>query len=169
MSNHNKIINIDHKNLLTYLKDKIPYIFIEKAEVAPGEYARGIKNFAYNEWFFKCHFEDEPIVPGVFLLESLMQTAALAIHTLDIMENKKIVVKKFINVNIINGVFPGDQLYTFSKIKTFKRGIINASGEGYVIRDGKQVPTIEADFQMLVPDLLQAFTPLEKDTKNVKK
>lgn len=102
------MIYIDHTNINKYLKNTAPYVFVDKAEIIPGKSGRGIKLFTNNEWFFKCHFEDEPIVPGVFQLECIMQTAALAIHSLPEMKDRKIVVKKFIDVDVLNGVFPGD-------------------------------------------------------------
>lgn len=156
---NNKKIYIDYSNLMDYLKNKSPYIFVERAEVIPGVSATGLKNFTYNEWFFKCHFEDEPIVPGVFQLECIMQTAALAIHSLPEMKDRKIVVKKFIDVDVLNGVFPGDQLNMFAKIKSFRRGIITATGEAYLMKNNEKIITCTADFIMLVPSIIDEFSP----------
>ena len=62
-----KIIHIDHTNLNKYLKDTAPYIFVDTADIIPGKSGKGKKFFANNEWFFKCHFENNPLVPAVFL------------------------------------------------------------------------------------------------------
>ena len=152
-------MKIDYTNLCSYLKNTSPYIFVDKAEVVLGKYAKGIKNFAYNEWFFQCHFPGDPVVPGVFQIEAITQTAALAIHPLAGMEGKKILVKKFLNVDFINGVYPGDQLIIESNIKSFKRGIIIGHGDTFVIRKEVKLPTCSADFQMIVPELFVALAP----------
>lgn len=152
-------IYIDHTNINKYLKNTAPYVFVDKAEIIPGKSGRGIKLFTYNEWFFKCNFEDEPIVPGVFQLECIMQTAALAIHSLPEMKDRKIVVKKFIDVDVLNGVFPGDQLNMFAKIKSFRRGIITATGEAYLMKNNEKIITCTADFIMLVPSIIDEFSP----------
>lgn len=56
-------IKVDHGNIGKYLKDKSPYIFVDVADVKPGVSARGKKLFATNEWFFACHFPNNPLVP----------------------------------------------------------------------------------------------------------
>ena len=45
-------------------------------EVEPGKRARGWKNAAMTEDYFEWHFPEQPIVPGVLVLEALAQLAA---------------------------------------------------------------------------------------------
>lgn len=52
---------IDYKNIRLHLKNTAPYIFVDKAEVIPGESSIGIKNFTHNEWFFQCHITGQNI------------------------------------------------------------------------------------------------------------
>lgn len=146
-------VKVDYTNIRNYLKNSAPYIFVDKATVIPGVSALGVKNFTHNEWFFSCHFEDEPIVPGVFQIEAITQTAALSIHTLDIMGNKKILIKN-VNGEFIRGVYPGDQLFVNTVIESFRRGIIKGSGEAYVLNQDEKIVTCKASFQMIVPDML---------------
>ena len=51
-------------------------------EVIPGVSAKGYKNLTKNDWFFKCHFEGDPNMPGLLQIESLVQMAALSVVTL---------------------------------------------------------------------------------------
>lgn len=150
---------IDYKNIRIYLKNTAPYIFVDKAEVEVGESAHGVKNFAHNEWFFQCHFPDDPIVPGVFQIEAITQTAALAIHPMEGMEGKKILLKKFVNIDFMHGVRPGDQLLIDTTVLSFRRGIIKAKGEAYLMVDGKKKTTCKAEFQMIVPDYFINLSP----------
>ena len=150
---------VDYRNIGDYLKNTAPYIFVDKAEVEVGKSAHGVKNFAHNEWYFQCHFPDDPIVPGVFQIEAITQTTALAIHPIEGMEGKKILLKKFVNIDFIHGVRPGDQLHIDANIISFRRGIIKAEGEAYIIDDGQKKITCKAEFQMIVPELFTSLAP----------
>jgi 3-hydroxyacyl-[acyl-carrier-protein] dehydratase len=150
---------VDYRNIGDYLKNTAPYIFVDKAEVEVGKSAHGVKNFAHNEWYFQCHFPDDPIVPGVFQIEAITQTTALAIHPIEGMEGKKILLKKFVNIDFIHGVRPGDQLHIDANIISFKRGIIKAEGEAYIMEDCQKKITCKAEFQMIVPELFTSLAP----------
>lgn len=150
---------VDYRNIGDYLKNTAPYIFVDKAEVEVGKSAHGIKNFAHNEWYFQCHFPDDPIVPGVFQIEAITQTTALAIHPIEGMEGKKILLKKFVNIDFIHGVRPGDQLHIDANIISFRRGIIKAEGEAYIMEDGQKKITCKAEYQMIVPELFTSLAP----------
>ena len=57
-----------------FQQNRYPLLFIDYVEtVKVGKYAKGHKNFSYNEWFFPAHFEDEPNVPGFVQMEALTQ------------------------------------------------------------------------------------------------
>ena len=150
---------VDYRNIGDYLKNTAPYVFVDKAEVEVGKSAHGVKNFAHNEWFFQCHFPDDPIVPGVFQIEAITQTTALAIHPIEGMEGKKILLKKFVNIDFIHGVRPGDQLLIDANIISFRRGIIKAEGEAYIMENGQKKVTCKAEFQMIVPELFTSLAP----------
>ena len=61
------------------LPHREPFIFIDEVrEVRAGESAICEKKFVVSEPFFRGHFPDQPIVPGVILTEALAQTAGIA-------------------------------------------------------------------------------------------
>lgn len=155
-----EIIIIDYRNIGQYLKNvKPPYLFVDKAEVTVGEVSKGVKNFATNEWFFNCHIPEDPVVPGVFQVEAISQTAALAIHTLDNMEGETIYLKKLVSVDFLNSVRPGDQLLIESKIADFRRGIIKIQGETYVMEDNQRKLTCRATINLIAPNMVTSLLP----------
>ena len=61
------------------LPHRAPFVFVDDVtEIVPGESARGLKTFAPEEAFFRGHFPDDPLVPGVILTEALAQIAGIA-------------------------------------------------------------------------------------------
>lgn len=64
-----------------------PFLLIDKIEdYVPGEYAIGYKGVSYHEDFFRGHFPQKAVMPGVLILEALAQTGAVAI--LSVPENQ---------------------------------------------------------------------------------
>ena len=79
MLNKEKIKNI--------IPQRDPFLMIDEVEkYVPGESAIAYKNVNVEEWYFKGHFPGNPIMPGVLITESLAQTGAVAILSMD--ENK---------------------------------------------------------------------------------
>ena len=72
------IVKIDEiKNLLPHRE---PFLFVDKCEIIEvGIKGIGYRKFLPNEFFFKGHFPELPIVPGVILIEALAQTAGIIV------------------------------------------------------------------------------------------
>lgn len=68
--------------VLQLLPHRYPFLMIDKIiEMDGDESGIGIKNVTINEPHFQGHFPDNPVMPGVLLLEGMAQTAgALCIH-----------------------------------------------------------------------------------------
>lgn len=161
--NDSNIVYVNYKNIETILADRAPYVFVDQAEIISGKVAKGVKNFTHNEWFFACHFPGNPVVPGVFTLESIMQTAALIVYSNKSLNVDFVYAKRFRDVNLISAVYPGEQLLTNVEIVSMKRGIIAAEGSAYVMREGKKVCVCVAKFDMVVPRILKSLSPKNKE------
>ena len=76
-------ITLDFEGILEYQKNRFPYLMIDVAtEIIPGKSAKGFKNLTSNDWFFDCHFEGDPNMPGMLQAEALVQMSALSVLTL---------------------------------------------------------------------------------------
>lgn len=75
---------IDIAGILRAIPHRYPFLLIDRVEeLIPGQSAIGIKNVTVNEPFFAGHFPNHPVMPGVLIIESMAQTAAvLVVHTL---------------------------------------------------------------------------------------
>ena len=66
------------------IKDLIPhrdpFLFVDTCEIiTPGQHGKSEKLFSVNEYFFKGHFPNNPIVPGVIIIEAMAQTAGVVV------------------------------------------------------------------------------------------
>ena len=124
-----------------------PFLLVDAIEdYEPGEYAVGYKCVTYREDFFVGHFPEEPVMPGVLIIEALAQVGAVA--TLSLEENKgKIAFFGGIDkCRFKNKVRPGDKLRLETKI--IKRKGPVGVGEATATVDGRVVAKAELTFMI---------------------
>lgn len=69
-----------YQDIIQLIPHRYPFLFIDKVQdIILGESAVGIKNVSINEDFFKGHFPDNPIMPGVLITEAMAQTACVLV------------------------------------------------------------------------------------------
>lgn len=135
------------KEIEQIIPHRHPFLLVDYIEdMVPGEYAVGYKCVTFREDFFKGHFPQEPIMPGVLIIEALAQTGAVAALSLE--ENKgKIAYFAGINKCKFKGkVVPGDKLKLETRIVRSKGPL--GVGEAIASVDGKVVVTAELSFMI---------------------
>ena len=141
------IINISEiKRLIPH---RYPFLFIDSVTALQlGQSAIGIKNVSINEPFFQGHFPSEPIMPGVLIVESLAQTAAVLVaKTLNAIDNNMLVYfMSMNNTKFRKLVKPGDTLSLKVAVTQSRRNIWKFHGKAYV-RDEIMA---EADFTAMM-------------------
>ena len=140
-----KSLNI--KEIQEIIPHRHPFLLLDAIEdYEPGEYAVGYKCVTYREDFFKGHFPEKPVMPGVLIIEALAQAGAVAI--LSIPENQgKIAFFGGIQKCRFKGmVVPGDKLKLETRI--IKRKGPLGVGEAVASVDGKLVASAEITFMV---------------------
>lgn len=106
-----KVINIER--ITEMIPHRYPFLMIDRVdEVVANESAIGIKNVSINEPFFQGHFPRRAVMPGVLIIESMAQTAAvLVVETLGPESEGKLVYFMTVEgARFRRPVVPGDVL-----------------------------------------------------------
>lgn len=146
-----KIDTIDVERVMEMIPHRYPFLMIDKViDVVSGVKATGVKNVTINENYFAGHFPEQPVMPGVLIIEAMAQTAAvLVVHTLGPESEGKLVY--FMSVDgarFRKPVRPGDQLHV-EVTKQRNRGNV-WKFEGRATVDGNLVA--EATYAAMILD-----------------
>lgn len=151
-----KLLDLDAMQIQSYQQNRYPLLFIDKiTEAVPGKYAKGYKNFSYNEWFFPAHFEDEPNVPGFVQIESLAQTFLMSFLTFPEFKGSKTAFVKADNVSFKRKIIPGDRLDIEADLKSFRHGVAIGCVKSFVNGEA----ACSADFVIAIPDVVKPLAP----------
>jgi 3-hydroxyacyl-[acyl-carrier-protein] dehydratase len=104
---------VDIARIMHAIPHRYPFLMIDRViDVVRDRSAIGIKNVSVNESFFMGHFPGHPVMPGVLIIESMAQTAAvLVVETLGPEAAGKVVYFMSIeSAKFRRPVHPGDQL-----------------------------------------------------------
>ena len=92
-SDKKNMSQLDILKIMEMIPHRYPMILVDRViDVVPDVSCTGIKNVTINEGFFQGHFPRYPVMPGVMIVESMAQTAAvLVVATLGEEANGKLV------------------------------------------------------------------------------
>ena len=123
-------LNIDQ--ITQYLEISPPFLMIDYVkEIIPGKSAHGIKKLTENDWFFKCHMQRELVMPGTLQIETMLQTLALTIHTMERHKGKFSYITD-INTKLFSKISPGYQFIIHADLSSYKRGIAKGVAVGKI-------------------------------------
>ena len=104
-------MELDINQIKEILPHRYPFLLVDSiTEVIPGQMAKGIKCVSANEMHFLGHFPDNPIMPGVLIIEALAQVGAVAALSLPENKGKIVLFGGIKNARFKQRVIPGDVL-----------------------------------------------------------
>lgn len=145
------VSQLDILKIMEMIPHRYPMILVDRViDVVPDESCTGIKNVTINEGFFQGHFPRYPVMPGVMIVESMAQTAAvLVVATLGESAKGKLVYFMTVdNARFRRPVTPGDSLRVHVRKLHQRRNVWKFAGEVKV--DGTLVA--EAEFAAMIMD-----------------
>ena len=73
---------LDKKKIISLIKIIHPFLMIDKIKnIKNLKSATGIKKINKNSWFFKCHFTNQPMMPGSLIQEAILQTIIATLYS----------------------------------------------------------------------------------------
>ncbi|MBP2033837.1 3-hydroxyacyl-[acyl-carrier-protein] dehydratase [Clostridium algifaecis] len=111
MEQTNFNVNLGIKEIKEIIPHRYPFLLIDKVVyMEPGKKVVAYKNVTQNEYFFQGHFPEEPVMPGVLIIESLAQAGAVAILSMDEFKGKIAYFGGINKAKFRKKVLPGDTL-----------------------------------------------------------
>ena len=141
----------DIARIMQAIPHRYPFLLVDRVvDLVRDRGAVGIKNVTINENYFQGHFPQHPVMPGVLIIESMAQTAAvLVVETLGPSAQGKLVYFMTVdNAKFRKPVVPGDQLRIHVTKERQRGNIWKFTAEAKV--DGKVVA--EATYAAMILD-----------------
>ena len=146
--NLNKTPLYDVNQIQKILPHRQPFLFVDKIMEISEEGIVGVKNVSMNEDFFRGHFPDAPVFPGVLQIEAMAQVGGIfALSKVPDPENYLTFFMSIDKVKFKNQVIPGDTIvFKLSLITPIRRGIVHMRGEAFV----REKQVMEAEMMALL-------------------
>jgi len=128
-----------------------PFLFIDGIEEVTKNSISGFYKTSKNDYYFRGHFVDLPIMPGVLVIEGIAQTATLLLRQKlgDTHVKKHILAYQVKGVFFYKPIFPGDKIiYRVKLVSIYEERIANFKGEAFV----EEEPKCEVRFSCAIVD-----------------
>lgn len=133
-------VTMDVLEIQKWIPHRYPFLLIDKVlDLVPDSFIVAVKNVTVNEQFFTGHFPQQPVMPGVLIIEAMAQAAGVFARysAPELVKDKTFYLIGVDNFKWKRQVVPGDQLcITMRSVK--KRNPLWIM-EGEVVVDGKVV------------------------------
>ena len=136
---------LDINDIQKIIPHRYPFLLVDYVEeMEPGVRAVGYKNVTMNEPFFQGHFPQQPVMPGVLIIEALAQVGAIAVLSLPENKGKLAFFGGIKNAKFRKQVIPGDRLRLETEIIKCKGPM--GIGKAVATVDGKLAAEAEISF-----------------------
>jgi 3-hydroxyacyl-[acyl-carrier-protein] dehydratase len=137
---------LNNNEIRKLLPHRYPFLLVDRIlDIDPKVKATGLKNVTFNEPFFQGHFPDNPIMPGVLIVEAMAQVSGILAFKSGA-EGNAVYFMSIEKAKFRKPVVPGDQLRFEISILQQRNKVWKFSGQAFV--DDKIVA--EAEFTAMV-------------------
>jgi len=139
---------IKHDEINKLIPHRDPFLFIDTCEILiSGISGVGLRLFKEEEFFFKGHFPNYPIVPGVVLIEAMAQTAGVVISKkFEDYDDKSVLFMSIYKAKFRKPVLPNDKIFFYVNFLNKVKSVYKFSG----IAKNNEQKVCEAEFSAMI-------------------
>ena len=136
------------EEIMKLIPHRKPFLFIDTCEIIKeGEEGIGNRIFLEEEYFFKGHFPNMPIVPGVILIESMAQTAGIVVSKkYEKYEDKSVLFMSVSKAKFRKPVYPNENIFFHVKFLNRVKSVYKFSGEAFK----NNIKVCESEFSAMI-------------------
>ena len=141
-------MKLDTQAIKKLIPHREPFLFVDTCEIIiPGEHGKSEKSFSSNEYFFKGHFPNNPIVPGVIIIEAMAQTAGVVVsYKLKEFKEKSVLFMSVNKAKFRKPIRPDEKVSFEVKFVNSVRDVYKFEGTCYK----ENVKVCEAEFSAMI-------------------
>ena len=141
-------MNLSIEDIKKLIPHRKPFLFIEECKIIEnGTIGESFRTFYEDEYFFEGHFPNNPIVPGVVIIEAMAQTAGVVVsNSLTKDKNKSVLFMSINKAKFRKPVLPGHRIKFFVEMKNNIKNVYKFLGMAY--NNDKLVA--EAEFSAMI-------------------
>ena len=141
-------MKLNIQDIKNFIPHRPPFLFIEECNIIKkGIIGESFRTFHSNEYFFKGHFPNNPIVPGVVIVEAMAQTAGVVVsENLDKDENKSVLFMSINKAKFRKPVLPNYKIKFYVEKLNNIRNVYKFKGQAYY----KDILVSESEFSAMI-------------------
>lgn len=117
-------MKLSKEDIKKIIPHREPFLFIDEiVEISPGKSVKAIKYVKDDEFYFKGHFPENPIMPGVIIIETMAQAGAVSLLMLEQYKGKLVLFAGIDNAKFKKIVRPNDVLEMEVEIISLKMNV----------------------------------------------
>ena len=143
-------MNLNIEDIKKLIPHRKPFLFIEECKIIEkGTIGESFRTFYEDEYFFEGHFPNNPIVPGVVIIEAMAQTAGVVVsNSLTKDKNKSVLFMSINKAKFRKPVFPNYKIRFFVQMLNKKRNVYKFFGQAY----HEEILVSESEFSAMITD-----------------
>ncbi|MFA4933542.1 MAG: 3-hydroxyacyl-ACP dehydratase FabZ [Candidatus Omnitrophota bacterium] len=139
---------LDINEIMKILPHREPFLFVDRVtHLEKGKRAVGIKNVTMNDYFFRGHFPNRPVMPGVLIIEAMAQVGGVMMLASEENRGKLAFFMAIDNAKFRKTVVPGDTLVFEVEAGKMRSKIGTVHGKAKV--EGKVVAEADLMFALV--------------------
>tara|TARA_B100000965_G_scaffold400140_1_gene421483 strand:- start:710 stop:1153 length:444 start_codon:yes stop_codon:yes gene_type:complete len=141
-------MNLNLEDIKKLIPHRKPFLFIEECKIIEnGTIGESFRTFYDDEYFFEGHFPNNPIVPGVVIVEAMAQTAGVVVsNSLEKDKNKSVLFMSINKAKFRKPVYPNHKIRFYVEMLNKKRNVYKFSGQAY----HKEILVSESEFSAMI-------------------